>query len=167
MSEQILRIALVYIVGAAVLAADFFVPSHFLLSALGLGLFGYGLYQVFMIDATAGMVNAALLVVAIPAGFVVAIRNWHRTPIGRRISPPNPTLTAADRMPVGDMEALVGQTGRTSTMLRPVGMCEFAGRRVECKTETGVIAAGVEVEAVRVVDRTVVVQPVRVEQEQA
>ncbi|MBI4578288.1 MAG: hypothetical protein HY718_01205 [Planctomycetes bacterium] len=160
-----LRIAVVYAIGAAVLAADLFIPSHGVLLVIGLGLFGYGLFESFMIGWAAGAMNAVVLLICLPTGFAVAIRNWHRTPIGRRISPPNPKLTEADRLPTSELEALIGQTGRSVTILRPVGMCEFIGRRIECTAECGVIDAGAQVRAVRLVDRTVVVRAVPASEE--
>ena len=157
--EQWLKIVILYGAGALVLLCDLFLPSYGVLLTIGLGLFGYGLFLTFLISPTAGWISTATLLVALPSAFVVAIRNWHRTPIGRRISPPNPTLTSQDRLPVADMGTLVGLRGRAATLLRPVGMCDFDGRRIECKAESGVIEAGVEVEAVGLSDRTVIVRP--------
>jgi membrane-bound serine protease (ClpP class) len=161
MMEQWIRIAILYGAGALVLLVDLFVPSYGFLLLIGLGLFGYGLYGAFTIGMTAGVVNAIVLMIALPVGFVIAIRNWHRTPVGRWISPPNPKLTDQDRLPVSDVQVLVGAVGRTMGMLRPVGVCEFGGKRVECKAEYGVIETGVQVEAVGLSDRTVVVRAVR------
>jgi membrane-bound serine protease (ClpP class) len=153
------KIVILYSLGAAVLAADLFLPSQGILLAIGLGLFGYGVYESFQISTMAGIINAIVLMFALPAAFITGIRFWHRTPIGRRISPPNPTLTAQDRLPVSDLQELLGTRGRAITALRPVGTCEFNGKRLECKAESGVIVAGTEVEAVRLSDRSVVVRP--------
>lgn len=158
MADTWVRIAVYYGIGLLVLAIDIFVPSHFLLSVLGLCLLGCGLYEAFQINAMVGAMNAIVLLVLIPTGLLIGIRNWHRTPIGRLISPPNPELTEADRLPLATLQVLVGQMGRTVTLLRPVGTCEFAGRRVECKAETGLIQPGATVEAVGLSDRTVVVR---------
>jgi membrane-bound serine protease (ClpP class) len=79
--------------------------------------------------------------------------------VGKKISPPNPVLTEADRMPVEELEALIGRTGRSLTPLRPVGMCLFGDRRVECVAEVNMIGAGLEVEGIRLSDRTLVVRP--------
>src|SRR5690606_17542239 len=124
-----------------VMLIDIVVPSQGILLILGLGLFGYGLFESFQISVTAGVVNAVILLFALPAGFFLGIRYWHRSPIGRRISPPNPTLTAEDRLPISDLELLLGSKGKAMTSLRPVGICEFNGKRLECKAEYGVIAA--------------------------
>ena len=157
--DEWLKIAILYGIGAVVLGVEMFVPSQGVLFVLGMGLFGWGLYEAFAISFNAGVATTVALMIVLPTAFVIAVRNWHRTPIGRRISPPNPKLTEADRLPTSDLEALLGQTGRTITMLRPVGICDFAGRRVESSSEAGLIAAGVQVQAVRLSDRTVVVRP--------
>jgi len=157
--DEWLKIAILYTVGTLILLGDLFIPSHGVLLVVGLGLFAFGLFEAFQVGFAAGVINAMVLLVALPAGFVIAIRNWHRTPIGRRISPPNPTLTSQDRLPVSELEGLMGTAGKTVTLLRPVGTCEFNGKRFECKAESGIIASGVEVEAVRLSDRTIVVRP--------
>jgi membrane-bound ClpP family serine protease len=157
--DEWVKIAIVYAIGVVVLLADLFVPSQGILVVVGLGVLAYGLFEAFQIGVTVGLINALVLLIALPAGFIVVIRNWHRTPIGRRISPPNPMLTSQDRLPVSDLESLLGTTGKAMTYLRPVGICEFNGKRFECKAEYGVIAAGVEVEAVRLSDRSLVVRP--------
>ena len=74
------------------------------------------------------------------------------------ISPPNPRLTEADTsFDVADIQPLVGSVGRTVTPLRPVGTCEFDGRRVECVAEMGLIEANQPVRAVRIDGRELVV----------
>jgi membrane-bound serine protease (ClpP class) len=157
--DEWVKISIIYAGGVMVLLADLILPSQGILVVIGLGLFAYGLFEAFQIGITFGIINAIVLLIALPTGFMIAIRNWHRTPIGRRISPPNPTLTPQDRLPISDLESLLGATGKAMTFLRPVGICEFNGKRFECKAEYGVIAAGVEVEAVRLSARSVVVRP--------
>ena len=54
---------------------------------------------------------------------------------------------------VSDMDQLsrlLGETGRVLTPLRPVGMCEFDGCRVECAAESEYVQAGKTVEVIRV-----------------
>jgi hypothetical protein len=106
------------------------------------------------------VVGLVLLAIILPTGLVISVRTWHRTPVGRRISPPNPRLTEADRLPVEELKLLIGRHGRSTTLLRPVGTCEFDGRRFECKAEQNVIGKDVEVEAIGLTDRTVIVRAV-------
>jgi len=149
-----------YVVGMALLIAELFLPAHGTIGLVGLAVLGYGLFRTFQISDVAGVAGLLVVAVALPVGLIVSVKNWHRTPIGRRISPPNPVLTDADRLPTNELAALIGKRGRTLTLLRPVGTCLFEGRRVECTSEQDVIKKGVLVEAVRLVDRTVSVRPV-------
>lgn len=156
-----LGIALLYLLGSALLIAELFLPAHGLIGLIGLGVLGFGLFEAYQLSETAGIISMAVVAIILPTGLVVAVRNWHRTPVGRRISPPNPKLTDTDRMPRRDLEPLVGQVGRALTPLRPVGTCEFGTRRVECTAERGMIERGAMVEAIRLVDRTISVRTVQ------
>lgn len=153
-------IVLLYAIGCVLLIVEFFLPAHGLLGLVGLAVLGYGWMETMAMDRTAGLIALAALVVVLPTSFIYALNHWHRTPVGRRISPPNPVLTDKDRMPIEDLKALIGRRGRTITQLRPVGMCLFDGRRLECKSEQNVIEAEVEVECVGLSDRTLCVRPV-------
>ncbi len=158
--EEGLILTFFYGLGSAILISELFLPAHGLLGIVGVGMLGYGVYRTFLISEAAGLAGLALLAVGLPVGLVVSVRCWHRTPVGRRISPPNPALREEDRLPVQQMLALIGRRGRSLTPLRPVGTCEFDGRRVECKAEHGAIGAGEPVEAVRLADRTLCVRAV-------
>jgi membrane-bound ClpP family serine protease len=151
---------LLYAMGLLLLLADFFLPSHGVLTAASFALLGYALYLTFQVSQRAGVIALVALAVVVPIMIAVAVKQWHRTPIGRRISPPNPVLTESDRMPVEDLQRLVGTVGRTLTPLRPVGTCLFDGRRIECVAEYGMIAAHVEVRGLRLSDRSLAVRPV-------
>lgn len=155
-----LGIIALYVVGSVILIAELFLPAHGLLGLVGVGVLGYGLYETFLLDAAAGLAGLVVLAIILPTGLIIAVKNWHRMPVGRRISPPNPKLTDKHRMPVDDLKPLIGRRGRSLTLLRPVGTCIFDGRRVECKAEHGMIARNVEVEALRLIDRTLSVRPV-------
>lgn len=159
MSEWI-PIALIMGFGCLLMVAELFLPAYGLLGLVGLGVLCVGVYRVFGISETAGVITLGLLIVIMPIAIVASVRTWHRTWIGRRISPPNPVLTEQDRLPADDLRQLLGRTGRTATQLRPVGVCVFDGKRIECLAETGVIGANVEVEGVRLVDRSLAVRPV-------
>ena len=45
---------------------------------------------------------------------------------------------------------MLGETGVVITPLRPVGMCEFDGERLECVAETGFVENDVTVTVIRV-----------------
>jgi membrane-bound serine protease (ClpP class) len=49
-----------------------------------------------------------------------------------------------------ELNKLLGEVGQVLTPLRPVGMCEFAGRRVECVAENGYVDKGKTIKVIRV-----------------
>jgi len=161
MTGDWLIIVVLYALGAAILVAEIFLPSHGILSVAGLGFLGVAVYLTFRQSTPAGYVAIVILIAVLPTMAILAVKYWHRTPVGRRIAPPNPTLTEEDTAGVrlAELQPLVGQVGQSLTPLRPVGTCEFNGRRVECVAEMGMIERGTTVEAVGIRNRTLVVRP--------
>ena len=154
-----LGISMLYLLALILLLGDIFLPSHGILTIASLIFWALALFMTFRLDTTAGYAATLAVMVLVPAILVVTVKNWHRTPVGRRISPPNPVLTEADRMPVEQLERMIGTVGRTVTPLRPVGTAVFDGQRVECCAEYGMLPANAAVEGVRLSDRTLVVRP--------
>jgi len=152
-------LVLLYLLGTVLLICELFLPAHGLIGLVGFGVLVFGLYHTFLMSQVAGLVGSIVLAIMLPTGLVIAVRYWHRTPVGKRISPPNPELTAKDRMPVEEYKPLVGKIGVALTSLRPVGICEFDGKRVECLAELGMIDKGVRVIGVSLVDRSLSVRP--------
>ena len=148
--SDVLILVLLYGLGVLILVAEIFIPSHGILTVVGLGLLIAGIVQTFSYAGRdAGIIAVFACLVFVPAFAILAIKYWHRTPIGKRIAPPNPTLTAADTsVPIEEINSLIGRTGRTVSPLRPVGICDFNGRRVSCVAQFGMVEAGVTVEGV-------------------
>ena len=144
---EIWIIILLYVVALVLLTADIFLPTHGILTVAGVGFLVAAVVRTFQYGGQdAGVVSVIGCLVFLPAFAYVAVRYWHRTPIGRRISPPNPTLTAQDMgVPLEEMTRLVGATGRAISPLRPVGICDFNGRRVSCIVEHGSSDSGAAV----------------------
>lgn len=155
-----LMIALLYGLGIGLLVAELFLPAGGLIGILGAVVVGFAVYQTYMQSELGGLIGLIIVAILWPTITVAAVRNWHRTAIGKAISPPNPELTEKDRAEVEHLRSLLGKKGKTLTMHRPVGMCLFDGHRVECTSEHGIIEAGVEVEALRLIDRTLCIRPI-------
>ncbi len=159
MSDMVILI-LLYGVGVLMLLAEIFIPSHGVLTVASLGFLTAAIVKTFSYGGRdAGIVAVFACAVFLPAFAFVAVKYWRRTPIGRRIAPPNPIVTSADTgVPVEEMSRLIGRTGRSATPLRPVGICEFNGRRISCVAEFGLIEAGATVEAIRIVGSNLAVE---------
>ncbi len=166
--DPVVSLVILYATGIAFLVADIFLPSHGFLTLGGLGFLAWAVWQTFSLSVWGGYVSLVLLAIFVPTMIIIAVRTWHRTPIGRRISPPNPVLTAEDAGGRPDLlQPLIGQTGSTLTPLRPVGECLFGTQRVECVAESGMIDRGVTVQAVGIVNVSLVVRPVAAGQDRS
>lgn len=95
-----------------------------------------------------------------PAVGTFLFRLWPRTPLGRRFFlPVSEDDATVATMPVNtELEQLRGQLGRTLSPLRPSGVTEFNGRRIDTLSEGMLIDAGqwvrcIDVKAGRVVVR--------------
>jgi membrane-bound serine protease (ClpP class) len=49
-----------------------------------------------------------------------------------------------------ELKELLGATGVVLTPLRPVGMCDFSGQRLECVAEGGFVDKDIKVKVIRV-----------------
>lgn len=61
----------------------------------------------------------------------------------------------------GNGPIAVGQAGRALSDLRPAGIAEISGRRLDVRAESGLIEAGAPIEVIRVDGLQIVVRPVR------
>jgi membrane-bound serine protease (ClpP class) len=142
-------LVILYSVAVLLLVAEIFVPSHAVLSIVGIGFLIFAIVKTFEFGTTIGTIAIVASLIFIPSLAVAAVKVWPNTRIGKLISPPNPEYTSKDFGSNRDeLELLLGKYGRAVSPLRPVGTCEFAGRRLQCVSESGMIDADVKVVAV-------------------
>jgi membrane-bound serine protease (ClpP class) len=154
---------LLYGAGMLVLVAELFIPSHGVLTVVGLGFLIAGIVVTFQnYGERAGAISILACLVVLPVFAFAAIKIWPKTWIGKRIAPPNPIHKLTDTsVPIEEMNRCIGRIGRSLSSLRPVGICEFDGRRISCVAEYGVIEPGMTVEGVRVSGGTLAVRVVQ------
>ena len=149
--------------GIVLLVGELFVPTGgvlFLLSMLSI-LIGIGMVFVYG-DTSTGLLTLLALFGAGPviAGLFFVL--WPYTPLGRRTLRvvPDQDATVAN-MPVNlELEALRGRYGRAGSDLRPSGVVDFDGKRIDAITEGVMVPAGawvrcIDVKAGRVLVRQV------------
>jgi membrane-bound serine protease (ClpP class) len=129
-----------------------------IVTGLVLSMIGPGDTPRFMLEAT-GRVVVSLLV-AIGASLLL-LRWIPRLPFGRRLIlerglASNQGYASA---PEGDAQ-LLGRRGRASSALRPAGIAEIDGQRVDVVSEGGMIDAGQLVEVTRVDGNRIVVRQI-------
>jgi membrane-bound serine protease (ClpP class) len=151
---------LLFAVGALLLVGEIFIPSHATLTVAGLGFLIGGIIKTFdYAGRDAGIMAIFACVVFVPVFAYFAVKIWPKTSLGKRIAPPNPVITAADTtVPLEELGRLIGRVGRTLTPLRPVGICDFGGKRFSCVAEFGMIESGVAVEGIRIAGANLAVQ---------
>lgn len=139
-----------YATAVVVLVLEIFIPSHGVLTVVGVGVLVGAIAKTFeYYGPGAGALAVIGSMIGLPVFAVVAVKVWPHTRIGKLIAPPNPVYEAEAFAPeLSEIRGLVGQCGRSLSPLRPVGTCEFGDRRLECICESGMIDAGVVVRAV-------------------
>lgn len=153
-------IIILYLAGVLVLVTEIFLPSHGILTLVGVGLLAGGAYQTFQFGEVAGVASLIGVFVFLIAFAATAVKFWPNTWVGRRMAPPNPVMTSEDTGNIDALlEPLLGSEGVALTTLRPVGTCEFDGRRLPCVAEYGMIERGTSVTAVRIHGRGFAVAP--------
>jgi len=148
-------------VGFLLLVGELFFTSGTLL-VMALTAIAAGVGLAFYHGSTTGLFTLLAVMVALPlfGGFLA--RYWPKTRFGRRmvLSAPDEDATVAS-MPVNlELERLRGRFGRAIADLRPSGVCDFDGWRVDTITEGMMVEAGQWVRCVDVRAGKVVVRPV-------
>jgi membrane-bound serine protease (ClpP class) len=148
--------------GLALLLAELFLPTGGVLFVLSVGALVVGVAMTFSYDQSTGVVTLIAVFVAIPLLGAIAFHYWPKTPLGKRffLSGPDQDATVAS-MPVNlELEQLRGRYGRSISALRPAGVTEFDGRRVDTMSEGPLIEPGqwvrcIDVKAGRVIVRQI------------
>jgi len=140
-----------FLASAALLVAEVFVPSGGLLSVCSFACLAGGIVIFFNYSTVAGWIGIIIAIIMIPTVLILAYRIFPKTRFGKAVTLTPPKRELGDAIPDTDrLKELLGQTGVVLSDLRPVGMCDFSGRRVECVAETGYIEKDGKVTVIRV-----------------
>jgi membrane-bound serine protease (ClpP class) len=163
MDSMNLTLGLVLIVaGFLLLAAELFIPTGGVLFVLSVSSIAVGVALVFRYNTTAGLCALVGVFLALPTIGGLLMHLWPRTPVGRRffLAAPAEDATMAS-LPVNlELEQLKGRFGRTLSSLRPAGVVDFDGRRIDTITEGMMVDPGQWVRCIDVRAGKVIVRPV-------
>ncbi len=139
-------VALLMGIGVVLIIGELGLPTHGLLGLAGIGTMLAAVVVAAKQNPWAGLALMVALAACTPLAWVAFIKFWPRTLVGRRIilppvAPPPQVLAVR-----------VGQSGVAISELRPMGMCEFDGTRIESVSEQGVVPAGTAVKVVALVN---------------
>jgi membrane-bound serine protease (ClpP class) len=147
--------------GLLFLAAEVFFPSG-ILSVLAICAIVGGVTLAFVHDTYHGWFSLILVFVLVPALLVAILHFLPKSAMSRRLmsSGPEEDATIAS-MPVNlELEQLRGKTGRALSALRPAGVVDFEGRRIDTITEGMMVDEGQWVRCIDVKAGKVIVRPV-------
>jgi membrane-bound serine protease (ClpP class) len=132
------------VIGLLLLAAELFIPSGGVLFVLAICALVGGIWMVFQQDAQKGWITLVVVLLLVPILGGVLFHYWPRTPMGRRfmLRGPEEDATVAT-MPVNlELEQLRGKVGRAIAPLRPAGVADFDGKRIDVLTEGMMVEPG-------------------------
>jgi len=140
-----------YFACAALIIAEVFVPSGGLIGLCSLVCLIGGVVIFFRHSATAGWVGLVIALIMIPTVLVIAYRIFPETRFGKSVTLTPPQREQGDAVPdTTELKKLLGAVGVVLTPLRPVGMCDFSGQRVECVAESGYVDKDKKVKVINV-----------------
>jgi membrane-bound serine protease (ClpP class) len=148
--------------GFLLFLGELFLPTGGILLVLSGASIVVGIALTFVYDTAVGVWSMVAVFIALPVVGGLALRWWPRTPLGKRFIltvPPDDATVAA--MPVHvELENLKGRIGRSLSALRPAGVVDFDGRRIDTVTEGMMVEPGQLVRCIDVRAGRVVVRPV-------
>ncbi len=166
MIDRVTLAYLLILIGLALLAAEVFIPSGGILLVLAISALIIGVTVAFTKGPSYGLGSLIFVFIAVPIMTGIAFYFWPKTPMGKRFflqAPPEDETLA--QSPVNmELEQLRGRYGQTVSALRPSGITDFDGKRVDTISEGAMIGPGqwvqcIEVQAGKVVVRQVDAPP--------
>lgn len=140
-----------FLLCAVLLVAEVFVPSFGLIGICSLACLAGGLSIFFKVNAVAGWSGVAVAIIMIPAVLIFAYKIFPKTSFGKTVSLDMPKKQKGEGIAdIDEIAGMLGSKGVTTTVLRPVGMCDFNGKRLECVAESGYVDKGVAVEVIKI-----------------
>ena len=148
-----------YVISALLLVAEVFIPSGGIITACSVACLVGGIAIFFNHSKEFGWLGIIIAVLLIPSALILAYKIFPKTSFARSISTTPPKRDLGDAIPdSSELQKLMGDVGEVITPLRPVGICDFSGQRVECVAENGYVDTASKVKVVRVQSTQVTVR---------
>lgn len=149
-------------VGMLLLAAELFIPSGGILFVVSVCAIAGGIMMVFQEDTSMGWATLIGVFILVPLLGGILFHYWPKTPMGKRffLAGPDEDATVATMPTVMELEQFRGKVGRALSSLRPSGVVDFDGRRIDSITEGMMVDPGQWVRCIDVRSGKVIVRPV-------
>jgi len=154
-----------YFACSALIIAEVFVPSGGVISLFALACVIGGAVIFFRHSSTAGWIGVVIAVIMIPSTLLFAYKIFPKTRFGKSVTLAPPERQKGDAIPdTEELKELLGAVGLVMTPLRPVGMCDFSGQRLECVAESGYVDKEKKVKVINVESTQLTVREIEVEE---
>lgn len=154
---QYLPTIVLLLVGFVLVVIEMYVPGFGVPGIVGILMLIAGVYF-----AHPSPLGAVIMVLVIVAFLCIALSICLHSAASGRLSKSRLVLhdvaTKAETAETNDMNYFVGKTGETRTVLRPAGMAEFDGVKLNVVSDGEYIASGAKVVIARVEGNRIVVQ---------
>ena len=142
---------LLYFACTALIIAEVFIPSGGLISICALACLIGGVAIFFHHSTVTGWIGVFAAAIMIPSVLIVAYKIFPQTKFGKSVTLTPSTRRQGDAIPdTAKLQELLGAVGVVLTPLRPVGMCDFSGQRIECVAESGYVDKGQKIKVINV-----------------
>ncbi len=154
-----------YFACAALILAEVFVPSGGVISFCALACLIGGAVIFFKHSTTAGWIGVVTAVIMVPSVLIFAYKIFPKTRFGKAVTLTPPERQKGDAIPdTPELKEMLGAVGLVVTPLRPVGMCDFSGERLECVAESGYVDKDKKVKVIDVESTQITVRVIEVEE---
>jgi len=154
--------SILLVVGLALVALEFFVPSGGVLGLLSVCTILAAVALAYLSAPLHGFLFLGVTIILVPSVLALAVKLWPETPMGRRLllRPPAADEVLPDDHVRRELRSLIGQTGRAKSKMLLSGAAVIAGRTVDAVSESMPIEPGQLVRVVAVQGHLVVVRAI-------
>jgi membrane-bound serine protease (ClpP class) len=141
-----------YFASAALIVAEVFLPSAGLITICSILCMAGGICIFFIQGGPAmGWLGIIIGIVMFPVVFIASYRILPKTHFGKSVTLAPPERQQGGGIPdVDRLTRLMGAKAVVVTPMRPVGMCDFSGEKIECVAESGYVEKGKTVQVIAV-----------------
>ena len=142
---------ILFLACALLILAEVFIPSGGLISVLAVICVIGGIIACFHINPFVGFIGIIAAMIMIPGALYLTYKFLPKTRFGKNVTLAPPERQAGDAVPdTMELKEMLGEIGIVISPLRPVGMCNFSGQRLECVAESGYVDKGQKVKVIKI-----------------
>ena len=142
---------ILYFACAVLIVAEVMIPSGGLISILAILCVIGGILACFHVGTFVGVLGIIVAIIMIPGLFILGYKILPNTRLGKNMTLAPPERPEGDAIPdTSKLKEMLGEIGIVISPLRPVGMCNFSGQRLECVAESGYVDKGSKVKVIKI-----------------